>query len=334
MPKVSLIIPVYNVSRYLKRCIDSIASQTFTDFEAIFINDGSTDNSELLCRTLIADYPNMRVLTKKNGGLSSARLYGFNKAVGQYIAFVDSDDYLEPKYIESLYNAIVHNSADMSICSYFLDNDSKKSVHTLCYDSKRNIIEKQDVFKDYILPQLPDVYGKSQFIPSFMWLRMFKREIINEELFVSERDVYQEDLVFSVRSFRSIQRIAIVNVPLYNYCINPGSLTMKYRENVWGMMANLYNEVLFNTKELMCDELKFRLTGMLLCAVQFTLFNASYLGFKSFKSIFNELIKKAEVKTALKYLGWFKLKRAYVIMVFMIITRQSFLLYKFNKHKI
>ena len=334
MPKVSLIIPVYNVSKYLKRCIDSIASQTFTDFEAIFVNDGSTDNSELLCKTLIADYPNMRMVTKKNGGLSSARLYGFNEAEGQYIAFIDSDDYLEPKYIESLYNGIIQNSADMSICCYFLDNDSHKSVRALSYDDNRRTIEKQDVFDDYILPQLPDVYGKSRFIPSFMWLRMFKRELINEELFVSERDVYQEDLVFGVRSFRSIRRIAIVNVPLYNYCINQGSLTMKYRENVWGMMTNLHDEILHNTRAFMCDELKFRLTGLILCAVHFALYNASYLNYKSFKCLFNELIKKSEVKATLKYLSWFKLKRSYVIMVFMIISRQSFLLYKFNQHKI
>lgn len=182
MPKVSLIIPVYNVSKYLKRCIDSIASQTFTDYEAIFVNDGSTDNSGQLCKTLIADYPNMRMVSKTNGGLSSARLYGFNESEGQYVAFIDSDDYLEPKYIESLYNGIIQNSADMSVCSYFLDNNSHKSLHVLSYDDNRRTIDKQDVFDDYILPQLPDVYGKSQFIPSFMWLRMFNRELINKEL--------------------------------------------------------------------------------------------------------------------------------------------------------
>lgn len=109
---------------------------------------------------------------------------------------------------------------------------------------------------------------------------------------------------------------------------------MKYRENVWGMMTNLHDEILHNTRAFMCDELKFRLTGLILCAVHFALYNASYLNYKSFKCLFNELIKKSEVKATLKYLSWFKLKRSYVIMVFMIISRQSFLLYKFNQHKI
>lgn len=334
MPKVSLIVPVYNVSKYLRRCIASIASQTLRDFEVIFVNDGSTDDSERLCRELIAGYPYMRLVNKPNGGLSSARLYGFKESVGQYIVFVDSDDYLEPNYVETLYKAIIEKSADMSICSYFLDDNIQKKICPLSYDIGSSVIEHQDIFRKYILPQLPDVYGGSLFVPSFMWLRMFKRELVSEELFVSEHDVYQEDLVFAVRQFRSIRRIAVVNVPLYNYCINQGSLTLKYRAHVWQMMSNLYHEVWNNTKAFMCEELMFRLSGMVLCSLHFALCNASRLDFSSFKILLKDLIQETEVKETLHSLKWFKLKRAYIFMVLMITTRQSFILYKYYKSRV
>lgn len=334
MPKVSLIVPVYNVSKYLRRCVASIASQTLKDYEVIFVNDGSTDNSEVLCRELIADYPSMRLVNKQNGGLSSARLYGFKESVGQYVAFVDSDDYLEPNYLQTLYEAIIDKSADMSICSYFLDDNVHKKIRPLSYDVDLSVIEHQDVFKKYILPQLPDVYGNSLFIPSFMWLRMFKRELVSENLFISEREVYQEDLVFAVRQFRCIQRIAVVNVPLYNYCINQGSLTLKYREHVWQMMENLYHEVWSNTKSFMCKELSFRLSGMNLCSLHFVLCNASRLDYPSFKVLLRDSVQKTDVNETLHFLKWFKLKRAYMFMVLMIITRQSFILYKYYKSRV
>ena len=88
MPAVSLIVPVYNVAQYLERCVNSIADQIFTDFEAIFVNDGSTDNSQELCKQLIAPYSNMRMVSKKNGGLTSARLKGLSVSKGKYIAFI------------------------------------------------------------------------------------------------------------------------------------------------------------------------------------------------------------------------------------------------------
>ena len=325
---------MYNVAPYIKRCVDSIANQTYKNFEAIFVDDGSTDNTPQLCIELIANHPNMRMVCKGNGGLSSARLYGFHEALGKYIAFIDSDDYIEPAYIEILHNALCDNFADMSLCCYYLENKGNKSLQHLYYKDKLYIIDKPNIFSEYVLPQLPDIYGSKKFLPSFMWLRMFRRESINEDMFVSERDVYQEDLVFAVRSFEKYQRIAVVNVPLYNYCVNQGSLTLKYRENVLRMMTKLYNEVVNHTEEYRCEELNFRLRAFLLCAVHFVLRNASYLNYKSFKAVFDEIVMKQEIKDLIKSLDWFKVKRAYIVMGLLLLFRQPYLLYKFNRKRI
>ena len=103
MPKVSIIVPIYNVKPYLKECLDSILVQTFSDFELILVDDGSTDGSERLADSYALSDPRVKVVYKENGGLSSARNAGLDLACGEYIYFVDSDDYIEPDTLERPY---------------------------------------------------------------------------------------------------------------------------------------------------------------------------------------------------------------------------------------
>ena len=118
MSKISIIVPVYNVESYLSNCIDSILNQTFKDFELILVNDGSTDKSLEICK----HYKNMDdrifIIDKKNGGLSSARNAGLDIIKGEYIGFVDSDDYIHPQMYELLYKQIIENEADISMCEF------------------------------------------------------------------------------------------------------------------------------------------------------------------------------------------------------------------------
>ena len=101
MPKISVIVPVYNTERYLSKCLDSILNQTYDDIEVIVVNDGSTDNSELIIKEYVNKFPNkLKYYKKENGGLSDARNYGVEKAIGDYLCFVDSDDYIDTKLFE------------------------------------------------------------------------------------------------------------------------------------------------------------------------------------------------------------------------------------------
>ena len=118
MDKISVIVPVYNVEEYLERCVRSICNQTYSNLEILLVDDGSTDNSGKLCDTLSRQDSRIRVLHKANGGLSDARNVGMDAAAGQYIAFVDSDDWIDPYMLELLHNLCVTYGAEISECSY------------------------------------------------------------------------------------------------------------------------------------------------------------------------------------------------------------------------
>ena len=117
-PLLSIIVPVYDVENYLQKCIDSILAQTFTDFELILVDDGSPDNCPALCDAAAAKDARIRVLHQKNGGLSAARNAGLDVARGEWIGFVDSDDYIAPEMYETLYKAMQSTGADLALCDY------------------------------------------------------------------------------------------------------------------------------------------------------------------------------------------------------------------------
>lgn len=119
MPEISIIVPVYNVEKYLEKCVDSILAQTFRDFEVVLVDDGATDSSGKLCDQLCEKDARIRVIHKENGGLSSARNAGIENARGNYLAFIDSDDYIDPGMMEELYRNIVNEDADLSVCGMF-----------------------------------------------------------------------------------------------------------------------------------------------------------------------------------------------------------------------
>ena len=115
---VSIIVPVYNVEKYLERCLDSLINQTLKDIEIILVDDGSTDDSGNICDKYAKKDKRIKVIHKENGGLSDARNIGLSIANGRYLQFVDSDDFIHKQMIEILYNTIINNNADISICDF------------------------------------------------------------------------------------------------------------------------------------------------------------------------------------------------------------------------
>ncbi len=133
MPKISVIVPVYKVEPYLRRCIDSILGQTFRDFELILVDDGSPDGCPAICDEYAEKDSRIRVIHKENGGLSSARNAGldwmFENSDSAYLTFIDSDDYVEPEYLEELYKALIDNDADVSLCGYYRVGDGQERIY-------------------------------------------------------------------------------------------------------------------------------------------------------------------------------------------------------------
>ena len=162
MPKVSVIVPVYNVEKYIERCIKTLITQTLSDIEIIFVDDGSKDNSKKIIEKYLKLYPNkLKYLYKENGGLSSARNYGIPYAKGEYIAFLDSDDYIEPTMYEEMYNTAQKEKSDMVECDFIWEYPNKQVYDCgVIYNGKKDALEKARVVA---------------------WNKLIKRDIIEKE---------------------------------------------------------------------------------------------------------------------------------------------------------
>ena len=150
-PKVSVIVPVYNTEKYLKRCLDSILNQTLSDIEIIIVDDGSKEACALLCDQFAKLDSRIKVVHKQNAGLGFARNTGLNEANGEYVGFVDSDDYIEPMMYETLYAAAKNNGADIAVSGISFVGGNMFSESNECikksYFEKETVFEKEDIKK-------------------------------------------------------------------------------------------------------------------------------------------------------------------------------------------
>lgn len=292
--KVSVVVPVYKVEKYLKRCVDSLIKQDYPDIEIILVDDGSPDNSGMICDEYKERYKNIKVIHKTNGGLSSARKAGFEAASGELISFVDSDDYVSPHYISQLAKPFENSSVQLSICGYSTIKGENATAYKLPYNT--DCIENRDIAKQYILPLI----GKSSLrgdinIPGFVPIRMYRRDLLENSDFVSEREYYTEDILMNILYARRLTgNIAVVNLPLYYYCINTGSLTLSYREGKFKMLIARYEYCNRIAKEMEMETTlkQIRLDGNLISVIMGSIYNIGairkYSRFKSeLKSIFN-----------------------------------------------
>ena len=238
---VSIIVAVYNVGEYLPRCIESVLGQTYSNLEILLINDGSTDNSKDICERYAKRDGRIKVINKANGGLTSARKMGFEKAHGYYFAFLDGDDYLEKNYVESLFICLLENQSDIAICSYYLDCDGEQIPKNIIH--QKTCFKREEYAKELIQPSVYPLRGDKTQIPNFMWLRLYSRKVISDSCFVSEREVYTEHLFFNSEAYLSCDKVAIIELPLYHYCINALSLTHVHRENKYIMEKNRVSRI-------------------------------------------------------------------------------------------
>lgn len=214
MPLISIIIPVYNVEKYLSRCLDSILSQTFTNFEVVLVDDGSTDSSGDICDEYERCDNRIKVHHKKNGGVSSARNMGLDNAVGEWITFVDADDWVDRDIYNRLYNAALQSQAEIVLCDFYLyyNKDRIELCKAISTDNK-----KDDIIRNYIL--------------SFtaLWNMLVHRSLYDKtHLRIPQYLSNCEDFWISIRLFYYAKKIFTLHVPLYFY----------NRENVNSILNN------------------------------------------------------------------------------------------------
>lgn len=282
---VSIVVAIYNAESTISKCIESIIQQTYQNLQIILVDDGSTDESLKWCEFYKKQDSRVIVLHKENGGLTSARLAGYRKSEGDYIVFIDSDDYLAPQYVEKQYNNIVENNSQVSICSYVLvKHDSEENIY---YEHKKDVYGSEEFVSELILPRVYRMTKDTTYIPDFLWLRMFDINVVSESCFVSEREVYTEDVFFNFEIYRRCKTISILDECLYYYCFNGQSLTHIYRNNKATMEFNRVNLLRKYLLEYNALD-SYRLSMATFKSVWGCIENASYL--KTFFEFKKELI--------------------------------------------
>ena len=255
MIEVSVIVPVFNFEKYLKRCLDSLINQSFSDLEVIIINDGSNDGSAKICEEYAKKYHWIRVIHKKNEGLGYARNSGLDLVTGRYIFFLDGDDYLLPDQIQNMYDAIIDNKADTCLTG-----------HTRVYAKSKVEFSHACVGQTYEGTKirqelLPRMCGKkndgTDSIEMSVCTAMFSYDLIqkNQIRFHSEREFISEDIIFDFDYYPLSKKVCVSNSVGYCYCDNEGSLTTKYLLNRFDMQKKLTKELLLRSKDLDIYEL-------------------------------------------------------------------------------
>lgn len=233
-PFFSIILPVYNVEAYLERCLHSILSQGFDEMEIILVDDGSTDASPAICDAYARRYGCIRVIHKENGGLSSARNAGLQAARGQYIWFVDSDDWIEPGALDLLHRAC-EGLPDMVKFAHCRVAGGKTAVPGLipagCYQSE-----------DELAPLMRQAFcAASKYLLS-AWSHVYRRGFLTQHQlrFESERLICSEDYLFNLLALLHVQKLLVLDMPLYCYELRPGSLTQTYKPDLAERYTALY----------------------------------------------------------------------------------------------
>lgn len=221
---LSVIIPVYNVENYLKQCVDSILNQTYKELEVFLIDDGSTDESSKICDEYSLIDKRVRVYHKENSGQSGARNMALDMATGDFVTFVDSDDYLAPDMYETLMSNLQKYEADISCCSCYMVTDGIVNAEKKSYDQQISIYEKKDEI-------FSNIFGRPSLLRPEIWNKVYKREIIGNVRF-KERQVHQ-DVYFDRMVFNQAPKVVFFNSPLYYYRVNrPGNTNSKpFNEN-------------------------------------------------------------------------------------------------------
>ena len=208
-PEISVIVPVYNVEKYLDACLESIRKQTFTDFEVLIIDDETPDNSAEIAEKYTQLDSRFTIYHKKNGGLSDARNYGLERAKGKYVVFIDSDDRIREKYLESMHDAIIKYDADIAVCSfsfYYINSGKTKKANKKPIDNNR-VYERDEAVRELM---------RDRQFRFYVWNKLWKMSLFKDNNIKMPKMIY-EDIVVSSKLFCHINRAVTIDYRGYIY---------------------------------------------------------------------------------------------------------------------
>ena len=235
--KITVIVPVYNVENYLRKCLDSIIAQTYKNIEIIVVNDGSTDASGQICQEYTQIDNRIVYIEKENGGLSEARNVGLDKMTGSYVTFIDSDDWAELDYVEILYKKIIEYQADISVGNYYSYNEDEETYYFHIYGDSyyEKVYDNISIFENLY---------ESQEMKSFAlisaWGKLYKAKLFDYLRF--EKGKLGEDGYFNQKMYLSVNKVVYLNKGLYAYRQRSGSITNTWTEKWMHALVDAMSE--------------------------------------------------------------------------------------------
>lgn len=239
MPKVSVIVPIYNVENYIEKCLETLVNQTLEDIEIILVNDGSKDNSEVIAKRFLKNYPEKIVyLEKENGGLSDARNYGIPYAKGEYVAFLDSDDYVEKNMYEKMYTLAKKENSDMVQCNFYweyIEEQKRKLGDLEEYQNKKEMIVK----------------GRVE-----AWNKLIRREVLENPDIRFPKGLRYEDVEFTYKLVPFINKVSFIKEPFVHYVQRGNSISNSQNERTGEIFDILDNVIKFYKEKNIYEEYK------------------------------------------------------------------------------
>ena len=236
---ISIIVPVYNTESYVSSCIESILSQTFSNYELIIIDDGSNDKSREICDEFAEKDDRIKVYRQRNSGPSVTRNVGLKLAKGKYVAFIDSDDWIQPHYLEMLYQKTEEESLDVVVCGYYdyYSSENCEEILPSTYFDITNLNSKTlEQYNQLLLSEAPLLQGSP-------CLKLYNRKmLLRNNIFFPEDISRTVDLVFNLRLLPYLRKVGFVDQALYHYRYVDNSVYRKYRNNYLEIARKVNNE--------------------------------------------------------------------------------------------
>ena len=253
MELITVIVPVYNVEKYINECVDSLISQTYKNLEIILVNDGSNDKSGAICDDYAERDKRIKVIHKQNEGLGFARNTGLRVAQGRFVTFMDSDDKAEKDLIEKLEKGICGTDGDTCIGGFKRITEDGAVCYEEIYDEA--IFKGEDVYNKLFARMLGSAPDAHDAVRMSVWNVLYSMDVIQKYNieFPSERTFISEDIIWDSEYYKHAKCAVVINSTAYNYRVTPGSLTQKYKPDMLDKICTLYNEMV---KRLTGDKLK------------------------------------------------------------------------------
>ncbi|MBM7618291.1 glycosyltransferase involved in cell wall biosynthesis [Bacillus tianshenii] len=305
MNTVSVIVPIYNAGKYLKKCINSILKQTYKEIEVVLVNDGSTDNSLDICEKFTKIDKRVKLINKNNEGCIATRRKGLEVSNSPYIMFVDADDWIHVETVETLLNAIVQSNSDIAVCDMYkvIGNSAIiKHKNESIYFRKNRVYEKIDINNELVVAYL---HGHP--FPSNLCAKLYKKELlITSGKYLNRIHFFGEDLYYNLEMLLKSNRVKVINRPLYYYRF--GGTSSKYMSYLFNDAINGYQIQKEVIEDYFLDSKQKRYNGvsiMLLNTLRTCLMNLffSNLSESDIYEKINEFVKNKSIRECLKNEG-------------------------------